>query len=71
MVWIRDDGVILRARSSNPGDPSAWAWVKGLTVGEPCAVPSIAVTGAGDFAKVFIAADWLTVNYDSISTNGR
>ena len=64
VVWIRDDGVILRARSSNPGDPSAWAWVKGLTVGEPCAVPSIAVTGAGDFAKVFIAADWLTVNYD-------
>lgn len=64
-VWIRDDGVILRARSSNPGDPSAWAWVKGLTVGEPCAVPSIAVTGAGDFAKVFIAANWLTVNYDT------
>jgi len=64
VVWIRDDGVILRARSSNPGDPSAWAWVKALTVGEPCAVPSIAVTGAGDFAKVFIAANWLTVNYD-------
>lgn len=64
VVWIRDDGVILRSRSSNPGDPSAWAWVKGLTVGEPCAVPSIAVTGAGDFAKVFIAANWLTVNYD-------
>jgi subtilisin family serine protease len=64
VVWIRDDGVILRARSSNPGDPSAWAWVKGLTVGEPCAVPSLAVTGAGDFAKVFIAANWLTVNYD-------
>ena len=64
VVWIRDDGVILRSRSSNPGDPSAWAWVKGLTVGEPCAVPSIAVSGAGDFAKVFIAANWLTVNYD-------
>lgn len=64
VVWIRDDGVILRSRSSNPGDPSAWAWVKGLTVGEPCAVPSIAVTGAGDFARVFIAANWLTVNYD-------
>lgn len=64
VVWIRDDGVILRARSANPGDPSNWAWVKGLTVGEPCAVPSIAVTGAGDFAKVFIAANWLTVNYD-------
>lgn len=64
VVWIRDDGVILRSRSTNPGDPSAWAWVKGLTVGEPCALPSLAVTGAGDFAKVFIAANWLTVNYD-------
>jgi subtilisin family serine protease len=64
VAWIRDDGVILRSRSSNPGDPSAWAWVKGLNVGEPCAVPSIAVSGAGDFAKVFIAANWLTVNYD-------
>ncbi|MBM4130213.1 hypothetical protein FJ250_04185 [bacterium] len=64
VVWIRDDGVIVRSRSSNPGDPSAWAWVKGLNVGEPCAVPSIAVTGAGDFARVFIAANWLTVNWD-------
>jgi subtilisin family serine protease len=64
VAWIRDDGTILRSRSANPGDPSAWAWVKGLAVGEPCAVPSLAVTGAGDFAKVFIAANWLTVNYD-------
>ncbi len=64
VVWIRDDGVILRSRSSNPGNPSAWAWVKGLNVGEPCAVPAIAVSGAGDFAKVFVAANWLTVNYD-------
>lgn len=64
VVWIRDDGYILRARSANPGDNTSWAWAKGLAVGEPCAVPSIAVTGAGDFAKVFIAANWLTVNYD-------
>jgi subtilisin family serine protease len=64
VVWIRDDGYIMRSRSANPGDNTSWAWAVGLAVGEPCAVPSIAVTGAGDFAKVFIAANWLTVNYD-------
>ena len=34
--------------------------------------PSIAVSGAGDFAKVFIAVDWQTINWDyGISTSGR
>ncbi len=62
VVWIRSDGYILRARTTNPDEPTQWAWVKGLQVGEPCATPSIAVSGAGDFAKVFIAAGWLTLN---------
>lgn len=64
VVWIRADGYILRARTTNPDEPTQWAWVKGLAVGEPCATPSIAVSGAGDFAKVFIAAGWLTLNTD-------
>ena len=64
VTWVRADGYILRARTTNPDAPTQWAWVKGLAVGEPCATPSIAVSGAGDFAKVFIAAGWLTINYD-------
>ncbi len=64
VTWVREDGYILRARTTNPDAPTQWAWVKGLAVGEPCATPSIAVSGAGDFAKVFIAAGWLTINYD-------
>lgn len=62
VTWIRADGYILRSRTTNPDVPTQWAWVKGLAVGEPCATPSIAVSGAGDFAKVFIAAGWLTIN---------
>ncbi len=64
VTWVREDGYILRARTTNPDAPTQWAWVKGLAVGEPCATPSITVSGAGDFAKVFIAAGWLTINYD-------
>ncbi len=64
VCWIRDDGYILRSRTTGPDDPTQWAWVKGLSVGEPCGTPSIAVSGAGDFAKVFIAAGYLTVNWD-------
>lgn len=64
VTWVRADGYILRTRTTNPDAPTQWAWVKGLAVGEPCATPSIAVSGAGDFAKVFIAAGWLTINYD-------
>lgn len=64
VVWVRDDGWVLRTRSSAPDDTGDWAWVKGLGVEEPLATPSIAVSGAGDFAKVFIATGWLTVNWD-------
>ncbi len=62
VTWVRADGYILRARTTNPDVPTQWAWVKGLAVLEPCATPSIAVSGGGDFAKVFIAAGWLTLN---------
>lgn len=62
VTWIRADGYILRARTTNPDAPTQWAWVKGLAVLEPCGTPSIAVSGGGDFAKVFIAAGWLTLN---------
>ena len=64
VVWIRDDGWVLRSRTSAPDDVGDWAWVKGLGTDELMATPSIAVSGAGDFAKVFIAAGWRTVNYD-------
>jgi Subtilase family/FlgD Ig-like domain len=64
VVWIRDDGWILRARTSSTDDVSDWIWVKGLSTEETLATPSIAVSGGGDFATVFIAAGWLTVNYD-------
>ncbi|MCB1182797.1 S8 family serine peptidase [bacterium] len=67
VTWVRADGYILRSRTTNPDAPTQWAWVKGLAVGEPCATPSIAVSGAGDFAKVFIAAGWLTINYDYLA----
>ncbi|MFO7653096.1 MAG: S8 family serine peptidase [Candidatus Krumholzibacteriia bacterium] len=80
VAWVRSDGVILRTRSLGPDDPDHWAWVRGLEVGEPCATPSIAVRGAGDFATVLIASGWLTVNWDwyqyewtlvwMVSTNG-
>ncbi len=64
VTWIRDDGWILRSRTSAPDDTSDWAWVRGLGTEETHATPSIAVSGAGDFATVFIAAGWLTVNWD-------
>ena len=65
VVWVRDDGWILRARTTQADDISDWAWVKGLGTDEVNANPSVAVSGSGDFARVFIAANWLTVNYDS------
>ncbi len=64
VVWIREDGWILRARTSAAGDVSTWEWVLGLGTEETNATPSIAVSGTGDFATVFIAAGWLTVNWD-------
>ncbi len=64
VTWVRDDGTIVRSRSAGPDDPVNWAWVRGLQVGEPCATPAIAVSGAGQFSTVFIAAGWLTVNWD-------
>ncbi len=64
VVWIRDDGWVLRTRSSSPDDVTDWAWIKGLGTEETLATPSICVSGAGDFAKVFIATGWLTVNWD-------
>ncbi len=65
VVWVRDDGWILRSRTSSPDDVSHWAWVKGVGGSEEAfGTPSIAVTGAGDFAKVFIAAGYLTTNWD-------
>ncbi|MHB8079468.1 MAG: S8 family serine peptidase [Candidatus Krumholzibacteriia bacterium] len=56
VVWVRSDGVVVRARSAAPDNPQAWSWVRGLATGALCATPSIAVSGAGDFARVFIAA---------------
>ncbi len=64
VTWIRDDGTIVRSRSAGPDDPTGWAWVKGLVVGEPCATPAVAVSGAGQFSTVFLAAAWLTINWD-------
>jgi subtilisin family serine protease len=64
VTWIRDDGVVLRARSAGPENCQSWAWVRGLNVGEPVVTPSITVRGSGDFATVFIACGWLTVNWD-------
>jgi subtilisin family serine protease len=64
VAWIRDDGVIIRTRSADPDDETAWEYIKGLTTGETNATPTIAVSGTGDFSTVFIAAGWLTVNWD-------
>ncbi len=55
VVWARADGVIVRARSAATDDPRSWAWVRGLSTGVLCATPSVAVSGSGDFARVFIA----------------
>ncbi len=64
VVWIREDGWILRARTSAADNVADWEWVLGLGTEETNATPSIAVSGSGDFATVFIAAGWLTVNWD-------
>jgi subtilisin family serine protease len=64
VVWIRDDGSLMRARSASPDDPTSWVHVYSFLVGEPLAIPALAVSGAGDFAKMFIAVDWQTINYD-------
>jgi len=64
VVWIREDGYILRARSSNADDPTDWAWIKGLFTDSINATPSVAVSGAGDFATLFIAASYQEINYD-------
>ncbi len=63
-VWVRADGALVRARSAGPGDIEHWAFTRVFEVGEPVAVPSIAVSGSGDFARVFIACSWYTVNWD-------
>jgi hypothetical protein len=62
VTWIRADGYILRSKSTSPDDPGGWAWVKGLSTGEVCATPSIAVSGSGAGALVFIASVWYTFN---------
>ena len=64
VAWLREDGYILRSRSAAPDDPLTWAWVRGLYTGETHATASIAVSGAGLAARVFIAAGWLTINWD-------
>jgi len=64
VVWARADGALVRARSAAPGDINNWALVRIFEVGEPVAVPSIAVSGSGDFARVFIACSWYTANHD-------
>ncbi len=64
VVWIRDDGFLIRTRSNYPSDPTSWSAVMGFEVGEPLATPAIAVSGAGAYAKVFIALGWYTVNWD-------
>lgn len=56
VVWVRSDGVLVRARSAATDDPTSWAFVRGLALGTSCATPSVAVSGAGDFARLFVAA---------------
>ena len=64
VVWVAAPGTLMRARSAAPDDPLHWAFVEGLAADEPLATPSIAVSGGGDFARVFIATAWNTVNWD-------
>ncbi|MBU8869276.1 MAG: S8 family serine peptidase [Gemmatimonadales bacterium] len=64
VIWIRDDGSLMRARSKSPDDPASWTNFFSFLVSEPLAIPSLAISGAGDFAKLFIAVDWQTANYD-------
>ena len=67
VVWVRDDGYIVRTRSQNAGDPTSWAWIKGLFTDSINATPSVAVTGSGDFATLFIAASYQEINWDLMS----
>ncbi len=62
VVWIRDDGYIVRTRSAAGDDPVNWSWIKGLYTGSINATPSVAVSGSGDFATVFIAASYQEIN---------
>ncbi|MCP4570966.1 MAG: S8 family serine peptidase [bacterium] len=62
LVWVTGDGTIMRSRSAQPDNPTSWAFTYGLPSGEVLATPSIAVSGAGDFATVFYACSWLTAN---------
>jgi len=62
VVWVRDDGYIVRARSEAADNPASWAWVKGLFTDTYNAYPAIAVSGAGDFATLFIVANMLDIN---------
>jgi subtilisin family serine protease len=64
VVWIAAPGTIMRARSAAPDNAVNWAFVEGLAADEPLATPSLAVSGGGDFARVFIALAWSTVNWD-------
>lgn len=64
VVWIRDDGYIVRTRSADGDDPTSWAWIKGLFTDSINATPTVAVTGAGDFATLFIAASYQEINWD-------
>ncbi len=64
VVWVRADGVLIRARSASPENIHTWSYVSAFQVGEPIAVPSIAVSGSGDFARVFIACSWYTINWN-------
>ncbi|MFH1843091.1 MAG: S8 family serine peptidase [bacterium] len=64
VTWISGDGSIVYVHSVNPDDPVNWDYLGGLYVGETVLTPAIAVSGAGQFANVFVVAGWLTINYD-------
>lgn len=63
VVWVRADGCLIRARSAGPEEIHSWAYTQAFEVGQPVAVPTIAVSGSGDFARVFIACSWYTINW--------
>ncbi len=64
VVWLRLDGYIVRVRSSAGDNPAAWSAVRGLFTDSTNATPSVAVSGAGDFATLFIAASYQEINWD-------
>ncbi len=64
VVWLRLDGYIVRVRSSAGDNPAAWSAVRGLFTDSTNATPSLAVSGAGDFATLFIAAAFQEINWD-------